>query len=400
MKILHINDYIAPIGGAETYLLDLMRILESHGHQNALIYQKEHPRTPALNGISIYRWAPEIVKPTEIRIQLLEILVREKPDIVYLHDLFEPELVTRIIQMVPTVGYMHIFFPVCPGLAKLFKRGDQVCDRPYGAGCIPMIYLRRCASARNPLSVLRIMRSTKEFLDAYRSLPKVIVASRYMRDLTVENGFSADRIEILPYFINMPDTGQLAEPEPDSDPPGIFFAGRLEHVKGLPYLFKALHRMKNLSQLYIAGDGSLKSYYAQLARDMGLAHRVRFLGWLSDGQLDEYYRRCVVTVMPTLMPEPFGKVGVEAMANGRPVVAFDVGGMSDWLKDGHNGFLVPPRDVDQLASRLDQVLDNPSLAASLGTNGRLHVERNYSIARHIERLLVIFASAIETFKCT
>jgi glycosyltransferase involved in cell wall biosynthesis len=83
-------------------------------------------------------------------------------------------------------------------------------------------------------------------------------------------------------------------------------------------------------------------------------------------------------------------VGVEAMANSRPVVAFNVGGIPDWLKDGYNGFLVPSRDVKRLAARMDQLLDDSTLATQLGSNGRSYVEQNYSSEQHLDQLLHIF----------
>lgn len=393
MKILHINDYYAPVGGVETYLLELIDILDSRGFKNAFIYQKEHPRTPPINGKSIYH-IPINYSSEQLRRKVSDIVYKETPDIVYLHDVHNPEMINWISQLVPTIGYIHIFFPVCPGLGKLFRRGDQVCEYPYSIGCIPKIYLRRCASARHPGSVFRIMRSTKVYLNAYRSLQKVVVASNYMQSLLLTNQIPPHKITILPYFINIPDQSQLDKYQPDPNKPSIFFAGRLEYEKGLNYLIDVIVKMRNTAHLYIAGDGSLKSNYVQLAQELNVADRVHFLGWLSDGELAEYYQRCAVTVMPTLMPEPFGKVGVEAMANRRPAVAFDVGGIPDWLKDGYNGFIVPPRDVEKLASKIDHILENPNLAAHLGANGRQYVEDNYSVSKHVEGLELILTNAI------
>jgi glycosyltransferase involved in cell wall biosynthesis len=100
-----------------------------------------------------------------------------------------------------------------------------------------------------------------------------------------------------------------------------------------------------------------------------------------------------VVAMPSLWPEPFGRVGLEAMAHGRAVVAFDVGGIREWLIDGETGFLVPPRDVDAMADRLTRLLDDPGLAASLGARGRARVEREFSAAEHVRRLLRLYEDA-------
>jgi len=387
MRILHITDVFAPAGGIETYVLALLSLLEARGHENAVVYRREHPRTPSADGKPYYH-VPVTDNPEHDRALIVGIIRREKPSVIYLHAVYDPAVVREAARLAPTVAYVHGFYPVCPGLAKYYRRGDQVCNRPFGSGCVPMIYLRRCASARHPRSVYRIMQTTRQHLAVYRSLPQIIVASAYMKDLLVQNGFEERRIAVLPYFIPLSDKSEITDP--DTGSPRILFAGRLEIEKGLPYLLRALRLIRMPHQLIVAGDGSLKQRYIALAEQLNVTDRVRFVGWRSGNELQTCYRRCSVTVMPTIMPEPFGKVGIEAMANGRPVVAFNVGGIPDWLKDGYNGFLVPPRDVKRLAARINQLLADPALAAQLGSNGRQYVEQNYSPEQHLDRLLNIF----------
>jgi len=389
MKILHIVNVYAPAGGIETYVIDLISHLEAEGHENVLIYRREHPRTLPANGKPVYH-VPVTNEGGQDRKNITNIIKDENPTVIYVHDAYDPILIKQVAQLAPAIGYVHIFYPVCPGLGKLYRRTDQVCTRPYGLGCIPMIYLQRCASARHPMNVYNIMHSTKQYLEAYHSLPYVIVASEYMKDLMIQNGIEAERVEILPYFIPIPPESEVSPP--DATCQDVMFAGRLDYEKGVPYLLEALRLIPPPHQLLIAGDGSLSQEYRQLAENMGVADRVKFLGWLSNDELKAAYQRCAVTVMPTIMPEPFGKVGVEAMANGRPVVAFDVGGISDWLKDGYNGFLVPARDVKQLAAKINQLLTDIDLAAKLGSNGRKYVEQNYSTKQHLDGLLNILHS--------
>ncbi len=424
MKILHIVNTYAPVGGIETYILDLLPLLAKRGHENALIYRQAHARTPQTLDSSIHH-VPVTTDPAGDRQKIAELIERERPSLIYLHDVYDSGVMELAAQLAPTVGYVHIFYPVCPGLGKLYKRGDQICERAYGTGCIPQIYLRRCASARHPRSVARIMRNTRRYLEAYRKLTRVTVASRYMRDLMVQNGIAADKIDVLPYFVPIPDSlddgpaGNFGNSDsrytvrtvsgigiPDTNSKGSFgnsnsrsnilFAGRLEYEKGAPYLLRAARRINAPFTLQIAGDGSLRSDYMALAQELGIADRVTFTQWLAPDELQAAYRRSVVTVMPTIMAEPFGKVGVEAMANGRPVVAFNVGGIPDWLIDGYNGFLVPPRDEKQLAARLEQVLLDAELADEMGRNGRVYVKENYTQDKHLDRLIAIFEKVVET----
>jgi len=386
MKILHLAKVYAPIGGIETYVLDLLPLLEKAGHENVLIYRQEHSRTLPTNGKPIYH-----VPVTQSRGEVTAIINNEKPDVIYLHDVYDPVLIKQVAQLAPAIGYIHIFYPVCPGLGKLYRRGDEICTRPFGLGCIPMMYLRRCCSARHPRSVYNIMQQTKLYLSSYKTLPRIVVASSYMKELMIQNGMEGERVKILPpHFISNSNGTEATTPDPNNR--NILFVGRLDYEKGIPYLLKAFRTVPQPYRLIIAGDGSLRSNYIQLAKDLGVADKVQFTGWLSDEELEKAYQRCIATVMPTIMPEPFGKVGIEAMTHGRPVVAFDVGGISDWLKDGYNGFLVPPRDIDQLATRLTQLLSDPQLAKQMGQNGRKYVEQNYLAQQHIDGLIDIFQS--------
>jgi glycosyltransferase involved in cell wall biosynthesis len=90
-------------------------------------------------------------------------------------------------------------------------------------------------------------------------------------------------------------------------------------------------------------------------------------------------------------------VGIEAMAHEKPVIAFDVGGISDWLKDGVNGFLVRPGDHQELAEKIKFLLDKPDIAKEMGKNGREMVSEVFAPGLHLERLVSVFQQAINSF---
>lgn len=393
MKILHLSNYFAPVGGIETYIIDLLPLLEEQNIENVLIHRKEHPNTS-----KAFKSKVVLVpagKPKEIQKKSIKDIIQvERPDLIYLHDVYDPDLMDFIRSKAPTIGYVHIFFPVCPGLGKLFRKGDQICQRPYGLGCVPMIYLRKCSNARQPINVFRIMQSTKKYLHVYKLLDRIVVASRYMKDLLIINGISEDKIEILPYFVPIPEIINHTNNQLQNQHAKILFAGRLEYEKGLPYLLRAVADLHFPYQLIVAGEGSLKQDYIKLAQDLGLSDNVKFLDWLSAGAMENLYSECTISVMPSIMPEPFGKVGVESMANGRPVIAFEVGGISDWLIDGFNGYLVPSRDIPLLSQKINSLLSNQEVLNKFGNNGRKYVEEKYSKEIHFQGLVRIFSSVI------
>jgi glycosyltransferase involved in cell wall biosynthesis len=176
--------------------------------------------------------------------------------------------------------------------------------------------------------------------------------------------------------------------------PSILFAGRLEPEKGLTDLLEALNLVKADWRLEVAGDGADRPRCEQTIRERGWSDRVRFHGWLDGAALARLYAGARLVAMPSTWPEPFGRVGLDALAYGRPVVAYNVGGISSWLEDGRSGYLVSLHDRSALASRIEALLDDAELAAGLGRYGaRVALER-FGAAGHIEALIENFESLL------
>ena len=116
----------------------------------------------------------------------------------------------------------------------------------------------------------------------------------------------------------------------------------------------------------ILGDGNHRAECEKLSARLGLQNKVRFAGFVPQHELAGYYREATLAVMSSLWPEPFGATGLEAMRCGLPVVAFDAGGIREWLIDGVNGYLVPWMDRDIFALRVDGLLRDKRLASRIG----------------------------------
>jgi glycosyltransferase involved in cell wall biosynthesis len=179
-----------------------------------------------------------------------------------------------------------------------------------------------------------------------------------------------------------------------ASPPTIGTAARLESVKGLPFLLQAagaLQRRYPDLRIEIAGSGSCEPRLRLLASRLGLAESISFLGWQQD--VDALHRRWQVFAQPSIY-EGFGLAALEAMASGLPVVASATGGLPELVKDGITGFLVPVGDVDALADRLGQLLEDDELRVRMGQAARERVREHFSgaamgakIAQVYDRLL-------------
>ncbi len=183
----------------------------------------------------------------------------------------------------------------------------------------------------------------------------------------------ARRVELVP---NGYDPAEFRPGPPYPHPrPYLLGIGRLEWQKGFDLLIEALPRMAGVDVL-LAGDGAARAALEALARERGVAARVRLLGATDRPTTLALLRGAVALVCPSRF-EGLPLVCLEALAAGRPVVAAAVNGIPELIREGETGFLVPPEDPAALAAALTRVLAAPEPAASLAARGRAIVEQRH-----------------------
>ena len=144
----------------------------------------------------------------------------------------------------------------------------------------------------------------------------------------------------------------------------------------------------------VAGDGPARPALEALSAALGVGDRVTFLGWVDADESRRLLGAARVLALPSLWEEPFGLVGIEALAAGTPVVASEIGGVPTWLADGQGGFLVPPGDERALAHALRRVLAEDALHATLAAAAPSQAAR-FSIDNHLAALLPELQAAAE-----
>jgi len=185
-----------------------------------------------------------------------------------------------------------------------------------------------------------------------------------------------------PDFLALTGRDDLRPPAGFPDPTTILTIARAEsseQYKGTDDLIRAvakLHCEAADLELVCVGGGNDLPRLQSLARELGIADRVRFLQSLSREEIAACYSRARIFAMPSV-GEGFGLVFLEAMACGRPVIAAACGGALDLIEDGVNGLLVPPRDSAGLILALRRMLESESLRSRLGANGAAIVREKY-----------------------
>jgi glycosyltransferase involved in cell wall biosynthesis len=216
----------------------------------------------------------------------------------------------------------------------------------------------------------------------------IVAVSDATRAELIRQGYPAGRIVTIHNGI---DPVALATPARLADGPTVLEVARLAEVKGQRALLRALPQLETTA-VFVGRDletgGAYETALQEEAASLGVAERVVFAGYRAD--VPALLAGCDVFCLPS-SAEGMPLVVLEAMAQGKPVVATAVGGTPELVVHGETGLLVPPGDVDALAAALAQLLADPERARRMGEAGRARVERDFGVAALAERVLELYA---------
>jgi len=211
----------------------------------------------------------------------------------------------------------------------------------------------------------------------YRACDHLVVTTEDLGRFYRAAGFAAERVSVIPNFApdeHAPPVARASLATAD-DATVLLALGRLHANKGFDTLLNALPLLPERHVLWLAGSGPLEGELRALADRLGVAGRVRFLGWRED--VPALFAAADIFVCSS-RHEPFGNIVIEAWLQRRPVVAIASEGPSALIEDRRSGLLAPPEDAASLAATIARVAADPALAASLVAAGRAAYERSYT----------------------
>lgn len=382
-----VAEAIEPAGGAEEYLSAVVGGLLEAGHVVRVFYRRPlvDLRSVSANLRSVSRCLNGFDRRDFFK--ELELL---KPDVVNFQNIIDRKLLWLTSRRVSTTVFLHNHESYCPGNSKYFFNSSKICQLPVSICCAVNAYRERCMT-RKPLQLIDRIRRRYLDLKVLKSLPAIIVNSNFLKVNLVANGVPDDLIVINQLFPPpFPKEISGLDQRLNGQVPIILFVGRLFREKGVADLLQALALIKTDYQAVIVGEGWDKERLISLAHDLGIFDKVRFTGFLDRGSLAPLYRRARLLVMPSLWPEPFGLVGLEAYSFGLPVVAYKSGGIPEWLSDGKTGFAVEVGAVSTLAGKILQLIERPGLGRDLGDKARGVAVSLFTLERHLETLLGVY----------
>jgi glycosyltransferase involved in cell wall biosynthesis len=388
MRLLFVHQNFGAFGGAETNIQITADELVQRGHSVALMYAAE-------TGRNVESWertfSTRFPLPESGRLNATASALESfPPDIIYFHTLPDVDVFEALLDSsAPVVRMVHDHSLYCLRSYKYNPLTRAVCHRSASLYCaFPcMAPIARDRNGVFPLKWSGFAAHRRE-LELSKRCKAFIVYSEYSKDELVNNGFDAEKIHIhVPMRCR-----ENAPTSTFSQRNVILFAGQIIRGKGVDLLLKALAKVNVPFECLILGDGNHREYCQRLCARLNLADRVQFRGFVAPDELQRFYLDASVFVVPSVWPEPFGMVGPEAMRYGLPVVAFDAGGIKEWLIHAENGFLAPWMDTNCFAARMEELLRNKELGRQLGRNGRERVNRVYSASHQVNTLEQIFKS--------
>jgi len=391
MKILLAHGRLSGQGGAERYIREIGAPLAEHGHRLEYLTTQGEAVADWVNG-GIHTIPPSLGWRSGRRKldELQRILAAAKPDLIYIHNLkafLSPLLVDALIRSAPSVFFVHDVRLFCPNETKIIPAGGHPCAAPSGIACLKGNCCR--LAHETPLEAWRRSAYVLWQLRVCRRAERFVAPSQYIAGELARNGVRPERITVLPYF-----TERRPPPKPPDPDGAVLWVGRFDGTKGFDSFARMLAALGREScRAAVVGDGAGLEAARRLVESLGISSRVSFLGRLGDRDLDSWYSRSRIVVLTSMVAESFCMVGVEAMAHGRPVVAFDVGGIREWLEDDATGLAVRPGDISALAAAVRGLLDDPRLAARFGERGRALVDSRFRLSSVLPGLLSTFDEA-------
>lgn len=384
MRILFANNLCGHYGGVEQVMAHTVRALRRRGHECYLAFGEARSDAAEYSALFAGVWpCREISGGTPSGGETFaEITARVQPDVVFVQKVSNlPEGVEHATAY-RTVVMVHDHDLWCPTGLGYARHNRQLCRHNAGWRCyLSLAFIEKNPGGRLPFRFNSIQRKVCG-MRRYHRFDSILANSRFIREKLLANGFPGDRTHLCHPVLNQ----EALVPDPVPETPEVLYVGSLIRGKGVDLLLRALATVQCPFTLNVVGTGKSEATLRELAKHLKIDGQVNFAGWVPNEEVARYYRSAKVVAVPSAWPEPFGLVGLEAMRHGRPVVAFRVGGIPDWLVHEETGLMAPPLDTEALAGALERLLGDTGTARRFGAKGAERVREQFSFSMYIDQL--------------
>lgn len=377
MKICIVSDFFIPHynGGGERRYYEIAKRMVEMGHSVDLICMKIHGvnSTETIDGINVHHVGPTIKKPP----------YRNLFDFIY----FIFAAFWWIIKHEYDIIDAQTYAPLIPGFLAAKIKGIKVVGTIHDVSSL----------GNDQWMIFPGLASLLENILIKLPFDRIITISNNTKSLLINNfKIDSENIEIIFGGVDLDLINSIDDKNRINN--SIIFVGRLAKHKHLDDLLRAVKILKNEKldlNLIVVGDGIEKTNMKKLAHNLNIDKNVFFMGNLDNyGEVIKNIKRSEILVLPSTR-EGFGLVLAEANACEIPVIAYDSGGVSEIIKDNINGFLIEPRNIQKLSSKIEYLINNKKIAEKMGKSGRKIVEESFNWDIISQKIEIVYKSLLE-----
>ena len=374
MKILLVNKYHYIKGGSETYYFGLADMLRQSGHEVIFFAMEDKQNLPCrqeaffvsnvdfngrISALQKVKAAFRVLYSFEAKKKITRLIQQEKPDVVHV-NLVHRHLTLSIVRAVrklglPIVYTVHDLNAICPNHEMLVQgRICEKCLHGHFGNCIR----QRCVKGSLTKSFLAAAEAINyRRMRIYQDIDLYVTPSAFYKSLLDQARITASPVLHMKNFL--PADTVFSSDNPDGG--YLLYHGRLSEEKGLMTLLQAVKELPEVC-LLIAGSGAMQAELEQFIAAHNLAPRVQLLGFQSGAALRKLVAEAKGVVLPSEWYENGPYAVMEAMAQGKPVIASRIGGLPEIVKDGETGFLCEPFNSASLRSCIEKLWALPASA--------------------------------------
>lgn len=406
MKILEINKFYFNKGGADKHFLDVLDLLNKHGHETAVFsmrhsknqknnWEKYFVSTVGYNAtFTLWQKIKGIFRmfySFEAQRKINNLLDDFKPDIVHIHNIYHqlsPAILFAIKKRgIPIIMTVHDYKLICPNYYLRSEKKDLTkndCNNFW-----KFVSNRYFKNSYLESFLVALEWRFHNFLGTYeKNIDAYIVPSEFLKDKLTGYGIKEDKIVVLPHFIPRQDpslTPLFTEPVP-VEKYALYF-GRISEEKGVDNLISIFENLKDDTRLYLAGgiEGDFK---------INQSEKIKYLGELEQDELGKYINKSEFIISASALPETFGLIALEAISSGKPFIGLKSGAYPEIIENKINGWLV--NDTIELRDIIKGVLRG-ELNFNNSEMQKLAAEKYNEDAYYI-KLLQIFKKALSLDK--
>lgn len=409
MRIVHAHKYFHSRDGASRYERGLMRLQEEAGHAVAPFAMHDERNEPThwseyfVSNFDTRRVAPGLGALSQAARAFWNIEAKRKfgalldvfrPDVVHAHNIYtqlSPSVLAAAKERgIPVVMTVHDYALVSANYS--LWDGDHSMNLNH-LGVLATArtkYIKGSFLATFMLESILKMHHALHWYDG--AIVHYTTYSNFVRDVMVDAGFAKEKISVLHPFAEPlmgKGAGSRASAVGKAKEPFMLFAGRLETYKGVHVLIEAAKHLPKDTKIVIAGVGPDEARLKALA---GHDPRIVFLGFVPGDELWRLMAEASAVVVPSVWPEVYGLVALEAMCQGTPIVVAKSGGLPEIIGDSEGGIVVPPSDPRALARAIQRVLESPTLADRMGKAAYARAREIGDPQEHLAKIMEIYAN--------